>query len=215
MPELVTAVCSHVRQQHGILILKNRHRLIRELQKTSPQPTLHGHQIWQSGFMIMEYLLKNPLAQGQQVLELGCGWGLLGIFCVKKFTAEVTSLDADELVFPYLNTHAQVNGVKLKTLHQRFTDITDDELLTSDVLLGGDICYWDTMVNELQALITRALAAGVRKVIIADPGRETFSRLASYCKAHFGANVLPWELEGRRRYRGYLLVIENPFLTLS
>lgn len=212
MPDLVTAACAHVREQHGVLILKNRHRLIRELHKTSPQPTLHGHQIWQSGFMIMEYLLQHPLGQGQQVLEVGCGWGLLGIFCVKHFTAEVTSLDADELVFPYLNAHAQVNNVTLRTLHQRFTDITDDELLTSDVLLGSDICYWDTMVNELQVLITRALAAGVRKIIIADPGRETFSRLASHCKTHFAAELLPWELEGRRRNRGYLLIIDNVFL---
>jgi predicted nicotinamide N-methyase len=84
--------------------------------------------------------------------------------------------------------------------------------LTSDVLLGSDICYWDTMVNELQVLITRALAAGVRKIIIADPGRETFSRLASYCKTHFAAELLPWELEGRRRNRGYLLIIDNVFL---
>jgi predicted nicotinamide N-methyase len=213
MPELVTAACSHVREQHGVLILKNRHRLIRELHKNTLQPTLHGHQIWQSGFMIMEYLLLHPLGRGQQVLELGCGWGLLGIFCVKQFTADVTSLDADDKVFPYLHTHAQVNNVKLRTLHQRFTDITDDELLTSDVLLGGDICFWDSMVNELQVLITRALAAGVKKIIIADPGRQTFSRLASYCKTHFAAELLPWELEGRRRYRGYLLVINNPFLT--
>jgi len=215
MPELVTAVSSHVRHQHGILILKNRHRLIRELQKHSPQPTLHGHQIWQSGFMIMEYLLQHPLPQRQQVLELGCGWGLLGIFCAKQFTAEVTSLDADELVFPYLDTHAQVNNVELRTLHRRFTDVSDDELLTTDILLGGDICYWDTMVNELQVLITRALAAGVKKIIIADPGRETFSRLAAYCKTHFRAKLQSWELEGRRRYRGYLLIIDNPFLTLS
>jgi predicted nicotinamide N-methyase len=211
LPHAVTAISAHVRNQHGILILKNRHRLIRHLQKNSPQPTLHGHQIWQSGFMIMEYLLKNPLDDGQQVLDLGCGWGLLSIFCAKQFNADVTSLDADELVFPYLDTHATVNNVQLKTLHSRFADIAEDELLTTDVLLGGDICYWDGMVNELQVLIARALVCGVKKIIIADPGRETFYRLASHCKAHFNAQLLPWKLEGRRRYQGFLLIIDNPF----
>ena len=211
MPELVTAVCAHVRAHHGVLILKNRHRLIRDLQKNQPLPTLHGHQIWQSSFMIMEYLLQHPLANNQQVLDLGCGWGLLSIFCAKQFQADVTSVDADEWVFPYLDTHAAVNKVQLRTLHRRFAEISEDQLLTTDILLGGDICFWDGMVNELQILVARALEAGVKKIIIADPGRETFYRLANYCKTNFCAQLLPWKLAGRRRYQGFLLVIENPF----
>lgn len=212
MPELVTRICSHVRSQHGILILKNRHRLIRTLQKCQHQPVLHGHQVWQSSFMIMEYLLQHPLAGQQQVLDLGCGWGLLSIFCAKHFSADVTSMDADEWVFPYLAMHAQVNKVQLRTLHSRFADVSEDQLLTTDVLLGGDICFWDGMVAELQLLIARALAAGVKKIIIADPGRQTFDRLANYCQTHFDAQLLPWELAGKRRYQGFLLIIDNPFL---
>lgn len=212
MPEFVTAVCSHVRTHHGLLILKNRHRLIRDLQKKSPLPILHGHQIWQSSFMIMEYLLQHPIGEQQRILDLGCGWGLLSIFCAKHFKADVTSVDADEWVFPYLDTHATVNKVQLKTLHRRFAEISEDELLTTDLLLGGDICYWDGMVNELQTLIGRALAAGVKKIVIADPGRETFYRLSNYCKTHFGACLLPWALAGRRRTSGFLLVIDNPFV---
>lgn len=210
MPELVTAVCSHVRSHHGILILKNRHRLIRELQRSQPLPSLHGHQIWQSSFMIMEYLLKNPLVANQRILDLGCGWGLLSIFCAKQFNADMTSVDADEWVFPYLDTHAAVNKVQLRTLHRRFAEITEEQLLTTDILLGGDICFWDGMVNELQLLVAQAMEAGVKKIIIADPGRETFYRLVSYCKVHFGARLLPWELAGRRRNQGFLLVIDNP-----
>lgn len=210
MPELVTAISSHVRAHHGILILKNRHRLIRDLRKNQPLPVLHGHQIWQSSFMIMEYLLQHPLAERQKILDLGCGWGLLSIFCAKNFAADVTSVDADEWVFPYLHTHASVNKVQLRTHHGRFAEMTEDQLLTTDVLLGGDICYWDAMVIELQVLITRALAAGVKKIIIADPGRETFYRLSNYCKTHFNAQLLPWKLSGRRRYQGFLLVIDNP-----
>lgn len=210
MPELVTAISSHVRAHHGILILKNRHRLIRDLQKNQPLPVLHGHQIWQSSFMIMEYLLQHPLAERQQILDLGCGWGLLSIFCAKHFAADVTSVDADEWVFPYLHTHASVNNVQLRTHHGRFAEMTEDQLLTTDILLGGDICYWDAMVNELQLLIARALAAGVKKIIIADPGRETFYRLSNYCKVNFHAQLLPCKLSGRRRYQGFLLVIDNP-----
>lgn len=211
MPQLVTAVSAHVRAHHGLLILKNRHRLIRDLQKSQPLPVLHGHQIWQSSFMIMEYLQQHPLSEGRQILDLGCGWGLLSIFCAKHFAADVTSVDADEWVFPYLHTHATINKVELKTLHGRFAEMTEDQLLTTDIILGGDICYWDAMVNELQVLITRALEAGVKKIVIADPGRETFYRLVNYCKLHFDAQLLPWKLDGRRGYQGFLLVINNPF----
>lgn len=121
-------------------------------------------------------------------------------------------MDADEWVFPYLAMHAEVNKVQLRTLHSRFADVSEDQLLTTDVLLGGDICFWDGMVAELQLLISRALAAGVKKIIIADPGRQTFDRLANYCQVHFDAKLLPWELAGKRRYQGFLLIIDNPFL---
>jgi cyclopropane fatty-acyl-phospholipid synthase-like methyltransferase len=47
------------------------------------------------------------------VLELGCGWGLVGIACAKTFQAQVTGLDADAAVFPYLQLHAARNGVRL------------------------------------------------------------------------------------------------------
>lgn len=215
MPSQVTASSSHVRSQYGILILNHKHRLIRDILKYQPQPNLHGHQVWQSSFMIMEYLEQYPIKAHQQVLDLGCGWGLLSIFCAKHFIADVTSLDADERVFPYLDTHAQVNHVSLRTLHSRFGDVAEDELLTSDIMLGGDICYWDSMVKELQSLIGRALESGVRKIIIADPGRETFVRLYRHCKAEFGAILLPWKLAGRHRQTGYLMVIENPYFLVS
>jgi len=213
LPDCITASSPNVRSQHGILILNNRHRLIRHIQKQYPQPDLHGHQIWQSSFMIMEYLKQHPLREREQVLDLGCGWGLLSVFCAKHFTADVTSIDADDKVFPYLDMHAQINNVNLVTQHRRFDEISEDQLLTSDVLMGGDICFWDGMVRELQTLITRALESGVRKVIIADPGRETFKRLADYCRLQFGSRVIPWELEGRRKHRGYLLVVDNPWLS--
>lgn len=211
LPEYVTPASSHVRSRHGILMLNSRHRLIRDIQKNNPFPGLHGHQVWQSSFMIMDYLENNPIPANQDILDLGCGWGLLGIFCAKHFAARVIGIDADEHVFPYLHTHAEVNNVTLATDHRRFDQISEDQLLTSDMLVGGDICFWDEMVGALQNLIQRALMSGVQKIVIADPGRQTFRRLADYCCHHFGAQLLPWRSEGKQRHSGYLLIIHNPW----
>ena len=54
------------------------------------------------------------------MLELGCGWGLVGMACAKTFQAQVTGLDADAAVFPYLQLHAQRNEVHMATRQGTF-----------------------------------------------------------------------------------------------
>ncbi len=70
------------------------------------QPTLHGHKVWPTSFVLLDYLHQRGVPPQTRVLELGCGWGLVGIACAKMFQAQVTGLDADAAVFPYLQLHA-------------------------------------------------------------------------------------------------------------
>ena len=51
-----------------------------------------------------------------KILEIGCGWGVTAIYCTKQFDAEVTGVDADPDVVPYLQTHAGLNEVHIKQL---------------------------------------------------------------------------------------------------
>jgi predicted nicotinamide N-methyase len=80
-------------------------------------------QVWQSTFMLMDYLAEHPLARDPRVMEIGCGRGLLGIFCAKRYAAEVLLTDADEQVFPYAMTHARLNHVSVQTEHVAFERI--------------------------------------------------------------------------------------------
>ena len=48
-------------------------------------------------------------------MEIGCGWGLLGIYCAKKYDSRVISVDLDAEVFPYLELHTRVNDVEIST----------------------------------------------------------------------------------------------------
>jgi len=89
----------------------------------------------------MDYLERHPLEQDQRLMEIGCGWGLLGIFCAKQFAVDALLTDADEQVFAYVMTHAHLNQVSVRTELVRFEGITHRLLRECDILLGADIGF--------------------------------------------------------------------------
>ena len=99
------------RHAFGLTILSPSHPEVQCLQHEAAQPSLHGHKVWPTSFVLLDYLHQRGVVPRARVLELGCGWGLVGIACAKTFQAQVTGLDADAAVFPYLQLHAQRNGV--------------------------------------------------------------------------------------------------------
>ena len=54
---------------------------------TPVRPALHGHKVWPTSFVLLDYLHQRGVAPQARVLELGCGWGLVGIACAKTFQA--------------------------------------------------------------------------------------------------------------------------------
>lgn len=141
-------------------------------------------------------------------MEVGCGWGLAGIYCAKKHGAMVTSVDIDPDVFPYLCVHAEINKVNIATMNNGFDDLTIRNLRGIDVLIGADICFWDNMVDPLKRLIRRALRAGVRLMLIADPGRSTFDEIADYFVEKQRGEILEWATRSPRRIQGKIFKIE-------
>ncbi len=180
MPQLERMPEEHVYQAYGIYLLASQHRLIRRL-KRAYEPTIHGNRAWRASFLLMDYLLHNPLRQGARVMELGCGWGAAGVFCARRFKAKVTGLDLDKNVFPYLEVVAALNDVEVSPLEGNFNNLTTARLGEEHMLVGSDICFWDSLVKPLLALVERAVQAGVERVVIADPGRPTFYELADFC----------------------------------
>jgi predicted nicotinamide N-methyase len=84
----------------GRTILHPSHPEVRRLQHEALRPALHGHKVWPSSFVLLDYLYQRGVTPQARVLELGCGWGLVSIFCAKTFQAQVTGLDADAAMFP-------------------------------------------------------------------------------------------------------------------
>ena len=186
----------HKQERHafGLTVFDTDHPEVRRLQQEAVQPSLHGQKVWRSSFVLMDYLQQRGVNMRARVLELGCGWGLVGIYCAKTFNAHVTGLDADAAVFPYLHLHAQLNGVHIQTRQLSFEHIQSQALDAFDLIVGADICFWDEIVDPLYHLLRRAIKAGVAEILVADPDRPPFDDLCARFEKTCNAEVLDWEI---------------------
>ena len=193
------------RRLFGLTVRKNAHPDMRKLRRDAGEPSLHGNKFWKTSCLMMDYLKRHPFEKGARVLDLGCGWGLGGIFCAKHFDAAVTGLDADPSVFPFVHYHAELNGVEVETWRCRYEKVTRKDLTRFDALIGTDICFWDQLENPLYNLIRRALSAGVGRVVLADPGRSPFRRLAERAEGKLGAQYTEWEVSQPMKASGCIV----------
>jgi predicted nicotinamide N-methyase len=194
---------------HGVKMLTTSHPEIRRVKRGDAQPSIHGNKLWRSSFLLIDYLKKHPPEHSATVMDAGCGWGMSGIYCARAFGSRVTSIDADPDVFPYLHANARANNVEVTTIARRFEKITTRELEKIDLLVAADICFWDELVKPVSNLVSRAVKAGVKKIIIADPERSPFFDVARRCEEKYCAELLEWSTHRPLIARGSLLVIEN------
>jgi predicted nicotinamide N-methyase len=194
---------------HGVTMLTPSHPAIRRIKRSDAQPSIHGNKLWKSSFLLIDYLKKNPPEHCRTVMDAGCGWGTSGIYCAKAFNSRVTSVDADGDVFPYLLANAEANKVDVTTLESRFEKITTKQLKKVDLLIAADICFWDELVDPVFNLVKRAVKAGVKQIVIADPERSTFLEMAQRCEDKFCAELLDWKTRKPVEARGALMVLHN------
>ena len=197
------------RRFRGMIMPTASHPAIRRVRRQGKHPSIHGNKLWKSSCLLLDYLGKHPPAHSGRVLDAGCGWGIAGIWCASRLGAEVTSMDADPDVFPYLETVATLNGVETGHLVKRFEQLTTRELSRYDMLIAADICFWDELVKPVTNLVNRAVRAGVKHIVIADPERSTFLEMAQGCVQRHCAELLPWSCRGSVEASGAIMVIEN------
>jgi predicted nicotinamide N-methyase len=157
----------------------------------------------------MDFLKRCEMPAGSHVMELGCGWGLAGIYCAKTFKAVVTGVDIDPEVFHYLHRHSEINEVDIATINLGFEDLTRDHLRGVKVLIGADICFWDSMVVPICTLISRAMDEGVHLVVLADPGRPPFGRIGEFFGKDRGGEMLKWSTLQPHPIEGRILRISS------
>lgn len=197
------------RRINGLVCLDTRDPRMRRLRRAGHVAEIHGNRLWNSSFLLMDHLKRHPLPAGTRVLELGCGRGLLGLFCAKRFGARVHGIDADPNVLPYLQLHAEVNGLTMTAERCSFDRLTTAFLSEFDLILGADICFWDELSRQLWNLIRRVRRAGAGRVMLADPGRPPFHALVERCTGRL-EEVQRVEMRLRRPVRatGELLIVD-------
>lgn len=197
------------RKFRGVSLPTAGHKVIRRVKRDGHEPSIHGTKLWRSSFLIMDYLHKHPPEAADNVLDAGCGWGITGIWCARKFGASVVSLDADPAVFPYLNAVAELNNVTTTPMVRRFEQLKKSQLASFDLLVAADVCFWDELVKPVGKLIDRAIDAGVGQIVIADPERPTFHEMAEKAISRHGGDLIHWSIKGKLKATGALLVINN------
>ena len=185
------------------------HPEIRRAKRAHEAPAIHGNKLWKSSCLIIDYLHKHPELKPQRVIDAGCGWGIGGIWCAKEFGAQVTSVDADPLVFPFLEVTSRLNGVETEAKVARFEKLTTSYLSQFDTFIAADVCFWDELVPTVSNLVNRCVKAGVKRILVADPERPTFHEMAERCIDKHGGELLPWRTRGALAASGAILVINN------
>jgi len=208
-PGKPASAANKLRRFRGVAMPYSGHASIRAVKRAGHEPSIHGTKLWKSSCLIIDYLNKNKPANTRRVLDAGCGWGVTGIWCAKQWGSDTVSMDADPAVFPYLNAVATLNGVETTSWVRRFEQVTKKDLKNIDVLVGGDICFWDELVKPVGKMIDRAIAAGVGTIVIGDPERPTFHEMAESAIEKHGGELLDWRLGGTVKATGALLVIHN------
>lgn len=193
----------------GVTMPTSSHPRIRQVRRQGVYPSIHGNKLWKSSLLLIDYLNKHRPEHASHVLDVGCGWGISGIWCAKTLGSEVTSMDADASVFPFLDATAALNGVATTPLVSRFENLSTRQLSHFDMLIAADICFWDELVDPVFNMVNRAVKAGVKHIVIADPERSTFFDMARRCEARHCAQILEWQTSTPIKARGALMVLEN------
>ncbi len=197
------------RRFRGVRMPTASHPAVRRLKRQGIEPSIHGNKLWKSSCLLIDYLKKNPPEHCKQVIDVGCGWGISGIWCAKNFDSKVTSVDADKDVFPFLQATADINGVETRHLVSRFEKLSSKELSRYDMLIAADICFWDELVQPVTNMVNRAVKAGVKHILIADPERSPFFEVGERCADKHCAEVVEWRTRGSIEASGAIMVIEN------
>lgn len=193
----------------GVTMPTSSHPLIRQIRRQGVHPAIHGNKLWKASRLLIDYLNRNRPEHCKQVLDVGCGWGISGIWAAKTLGANVTSMDADPNVFPFLDAAASLNGVSTTPLVTTFEKLTTRQLAQFDMLIAADICFWDELVEPVFNMVNRAVKAGVKHIVIADPERPTFIDMANRCVQRHSAELFAWQTNSPIKARGALLVVEN------
>lgn len=172
--------------------------LVREAEAAGRAASGYWAQLWPSALSLAEHCASSlAIFPGADVLEIGCGLGLVSAVCALR-GAEVVATDIDERCLELARRNARLNGVEIDARLLDWHAPGDGALRPApDLLVGADVLY-DPADHEAIARLIRSAGCNT---ILSDPDRAAAS-LAIDVFAEHGLGV--WQTRGRR---GRILLI--------
>lgn len=125
-------------------------------------------ELWPASVALAQYVMQHLSLEGQQVLELGCGLGLVGIAAALR-GARVLCTDYEHDALAFTRHNASRNASQ--HLRCRLVDWRQPALRRRYAyILASDVIYEARNFSPLVLLLQRFLARG-GTAVFADPGR--------------------------------------------
>jgi ribosomal protein L11 methyltransferase len=96
--------------------------------------------------MMVETILENNM-ENKNVLDMGCGTGILGILASMKGAEKVTAIDIDEWSFNGSNENAALNNIGNMTVKQGDADLLGNEKF--DIIFAN--IHKNVLINDMAA----------------------------------------------------------------
>jgi predicted nicotinamide N-methyase len=123
---------------------------------------------WAGGLAVARYLSDHPEeVTGRRVLDVATGSGLCAIVAARLGAAGCRAVDVDPLAQAATSLNARANDVRVAFARTAAADASFDG---TDLVLAGDVCYQESMADEILARLREAAGRGLR-VLVGDPGR--------------------------------------------
>lgn len=95
--------------------------------------------------LLIETILKNVNKGNLDILDMGCGYGFLGVSMAKFLCGNVTMCDVNERALHLAEKNLDANGVSAKVLesdmYSNITDIYDLIVTNPPIRAGKDVVY--------------------------------------------------------------------------
>lgn len=123
------------------------------------------------------------LNQGDKVLDMGCGIGIVGIVAAKRFNAQVLMVDINERAIDLAKRNVKLNNVaaevRKSNVYENISETFDTILVNPPLKAGKKVCY-AIIEQSIQHLTNRGT---LQLVALHNKGGST---LAGRMKAVFG-----------------------------
>ena len=162
-------------------------------------------ELWPSAVGLTQYVTRHLILAGKQVLELGCGLGLVGVAAALQGARVLcTDYEMDALAFARHNArHNHCHRMQFRLVDWRRPALRR----RYDIILASDVIYEARNFGPLVALLHRFLARG-GQAFFADPQRPNavpFFALLRHRGFTYHKAIEPVDWDGRHRIAIYTI----------